>query len=200
MCMKVYTRTGDQGDTSLRWGERVPKDALRVEAYGAVDEANAHIGLALAHLESATPPPATGDAGLLTMTATLLRRVQRELFDVGADLAAPPQRDRGEQPKVQESLVPQMERDIDALSDPLPALRHFILPGGSLPAAALHTARTAARRAERRVVALGRQEAVDGVIIRYLNRLSDLLFVAARAVNHALAVADPTVTWDRPPR
>lgn len=190
--MKIYTRTGDRGETSLRWGERIPKDALRVEAYGEVDEANSCIGLALAHLA-----PLQGTGAQLDLVCQVFTRIQRELFDVGADLATPPDRQQGQQPRVTEAHVTRMEQDIDAMEAGLPPLRHFILPGGSPAAAALHLARTVARRAERRLVTLARQEPdhLDPVLVKYMNRLSDALFMAARTVNHALGVAEPKVVF-----
>lgn len=203
--MKIYTRTGDQGETSLRWGERVPKDALRVDAYGEIDEANSLIGLALAHLraEQGSPEPGAGEAGEAAATGAvsrvldILTRVQRQLFDAGADLATPPDRTKGEHPRVTAAEVAELEAAIDALDAHLPPLRHFILPGGSVPAAALQAARAVTRRAERRLVSLARQEPVDPELIRYVNRLSDLLFVCARAVNQALGVEDPKVIWQK---
>lgn len=190
--VKIYTRTGDKGDTSLRWGERIPKDALRVDAYGEVDEANSFVGLALAHLAAVQ-----GEHPALNLVHQVFTRVQRELFDVGADLATPPDRQKGGQPKVTEARVTQLEQDIDALEAGLPPLRHFILPGGSPAAAALHVARTVSRRAERRLVTLARQEPefVDPVLVKYVNRLSDALFMAARAVNHHLGVDDSKVVF-----
>jgi cob(I)alamin adenosyltransferase len=184
--MKIYTRTGDAGQTSLRWGERVAKDALRVEAYGTVDEANAFIGMGLAEL----PPEATQLTAMLT-------RMQRELFDVGADLAVPPNKDKGEQPKVQPAMIDGLEQDIDTLEAGLDPLRTFILPGGTAAAAALHTARTVCRRAERRVVTLMSTEPVDPVLLKYLNRLSDFLFVAARAANKVAGADDIKVEWKK---
>lgn len=183
--MRIYTRTGDGGQTSLRWGERVPKNALRVEVYGTVDEANAHIGLAVACLEPAESGP----------LRALLLRVQRELFDVGADLATPPDRERGEQPRVTEQLATRLEADIDELERGLDPLRNFVLPGGTRAAAALHVARTVVRRAERQLVALAEREPVDPALLKYLNRLSDLLFVAARAANRAAGQPDVIVEW-----
>ena len=190
IALKIYTKTGDKGETSLRWGERIGKDALRVEAYGDVDEANSFVGLALALLPAATDPA-------LDLVRASLTRVQREMFDVGADLAVPPNKDKGEQPKVQAGFVSQLETEIDRLDALLPPLKQFILPGGSPTAAALHVARTVTRRAERRLVALGRSEATDPTLLQYLNRLSDALFVFARAVNQALAVEDPKVVWSK---
>ncbi|HYG58691.1 MAG TPA: cob(I)yrinic acid a,c-diamide adenosyltransferase [Symbiobacteriaceae bacterium] len=184
--MKIYTRTGDAGQTSLRWGERIAKDALRVEAYGTVDEANAFIGMGLSMLPAEAEP-----------LRTMLTRIQREMFDVGADLAVPPNRDKGEAPKTQAAMVEAMEKDIDTLEAGLDPLRMFILPGGGQAAAALHTARTVARRAERRVVTLMATEQVDDVVLKYLNRLSDFLFVAARAANKATGAEDIKVEWKK---
>jgi cob(I)alamin adenosyltransferase len=188
--MKIYTRTGDAGQTSLRWGERVAKDALRVEAYGTVDEANAFVGMALAAL----PPASAGGAEELR---SMLIGIQRELFDVGADLAVPPNREKGEEPKVKAALVDGLEQAIDTLEAGLDPLRTFILPGGTAAAAALHTARTVARRAERRVVTLTATEPVDPVLLKYLNRLSDFLFVAARAANKAGGDREIPVEWKK---
>lgn len=185
--MKIYTRTGDAGQTSLRWGERIAKDALRVEVYGTVDEANAFVGLALSHL------PLGGTDELRAM----LFRIQRELFDVGADLATPPNKEKGEKPKVEESFVSQLEANIDQLEAGLDPLRSFILPGGTQAASALHVARTVTRRAERRLVSLMEQEPVDPVLLKYLNRLSDFLFVAARAANRASGASDVKVEWKK---
>ncbi|MGE5674780.1 MAG: cob(I)yrinic acid a,c-diamide adenosyltransferase [Mycobacterium leprae] len=184
--MRIYTRTGDRGETSLRWGERIPKDNLRVEAYGTVDETNAAVGLALSLLPVAASP-----------LADKLRQIQRELFDVGADLAARPDRATSGQPKVQVALVTQLEQAIDELTATLPPLKHFILPGGTPAASALHVARTVCRRAERRVVSLMAVEPVDPILLQYLNRLSDYLFVAARAVNQVEGVADSVVVWPK---
>jgi len=178
--LRIYTRTGDRGDTSLRWGERVPKNALRVEVYGTVDEANAHVGMAVAMMEGAA----------FEAVRTVLLRVQNELFHVGADLATPPDRNQGEQPRITEAKVAALEADIDRLEAGLPPLRSFVLPGGSGPAAALHVARTVVRRAERLLVSLMQQEPVDPALLKYLNRLSDLLFVAARAANRAAGQGD----------
>lgn len=170
---KIYTRTGDRGTTGLGTGERRSKADLRIEAYGTVDETNCCIGIARQH--TATHPKV--DA--------VLARVQNELFDLGADLCVP---DTGEplsyEPlRIVASQVAQLEADIDRLNQNLDPLRSFILPGGSAAAAALHLARTVARRAERLMVALAGKEKVGQEALKYINRLSDLLFVAARAVN-----------------
>ncbi len=170
--MKIYTRTGDSGETGLLGGTRVPKDHLRVAAYGEVDETNACLGLALA----------SSDGARLN---TLLRQVQADLFALGAELAdvrRDPKRDA--KSAVSEELVARLEKEIDVREAKLPPLRAFVLPGGTPTAAHLHHARTVCRRAERAVVALAREAQVDPLAIVYLNRLSDLLFVLARYDNH----------------
>lgn len=172
---RIYTRTGDQGDTALVTGERIRKHHLRVEAYGAVDETNACIGLVRLH---------TADDGALD---PVLARIQNELFDLGADLATP---ERGLPAgaaalRVTDGQVERLEHEIDQLNTELSPLNSFVLPGGSQAAAALHLARTVCRRAERVAVALADlpDEDVSGPALRYLNRLSDLLFTAARWAN-----------------
>jgi cob(I)alamin adenosyltransferase len=172
---KIYTRTGDGGMTRLASGATVSKADLRVEAYGGVDETNAAIGLAR-----------VSTADLPDLDA-LLGRIQNDLFDVGADLATPPADDEGERPRLRilESQVARLEAEIDALNDRLGPLTSFVLPGGTPAAAALHLARTICRRAERACVALAEREAVSAAALKYVNRLSDLLFVAARFANDA---------------
>lgn len=179
--MKIYTKTGDDGETGLWGGLRVAKDTLRVHAYGTVDECNAAIGVA-----RACGAPASLDA--------LLVAIQNQLFVVGADLATPGQ--AANIPRVEATDVTSLETAIDTLEADLPALTQFILPGGTMLAAQLHLARTICRRAERAVVTLAREEACSPVIGVYLNRLSDFLFVAARAANHSAGVAD--VPWVSP--
>ena len=181
---RIYTRTGDQGKTRLATGEPLSKADARVEAYGAVDEANACVGLARLH--------AGGDAGLDAM----LERIQNELFDLGADLATP-ERDRplGWEPlRITAAQVARLEAEIDAMNAELSDLTSFVLPAGTPLAAALHLARTVCRRAERRAVALAslEGEVVGPEPLRYLNRLSDHLFVAARRAN---AAAGGDVLW-----
>jgi cob(I)alamin adenosyltransferase len=171
---RIYTRTGDAGRTRLATGETVSKSDPRVEAYGAVDETNACVGMARLH----TGADAAFDA--------LLGRIQNELFDLGADLATPPKPDEaeGQALRIVESQVTRLEGEIDAMNAQLPELKSFILPGGSAAAAALHLARTVCRRAERDAVRLVEAGApVSAPALRYLNRLSDLLFVAARYAN-----------------
>lgn len=171
---RIYTRTGDAGTTRLATGQTVSKSDLRVETYGAVDETNACVGLARVHTG--------GDPEFDAMLA----RVQNELFDLGADLATPPKPDEAEGAKLRilDSQVARLEAEIDQLNDQLPGLKSFILPGGAPAAAALHLARTVSRRAEREAVRLVEAgEPVSAPAMRYLNRLSDFLFVAARWAN-----------------
>ena len=164
---RVITRGGDKGETSLGDGSRVPKDALRVEAYGEVDEANAAIGLLRLHCAGPT------DA--------MLARIQNDLFDVGADLCVPGE--AGDRLRLTDAPSLRLESEVAEMNATLPPLRSFILPGGTTAAAHAHLARTLVRRAERRVVGLAHVEAVNPAVIRYLNRLSDHLFVLGRHVN-----------------
>lgn len=168
---KIYTRTGDAGETGLGNGERRLKSDLRVETYGTVDELNAVIGLARLSADPAL------DA--------MLARIQNELFDLGAELATPLTGEPlGYEPlKIIASQVDRLEREIDAMNERLEPLKSFVLPAGSAAAAHLHLARTVARRAERLMVALGRVETVEAVALAYVNRLSDHLFVASRIAN-----------------
>jgi len=171
---RIYTRTGDAGRTRLATGETVSKADARVEAYGAVDEANACIGLARLHT--------TAEPELDAM----LGRIQNEMFDLGADLATPPAPDdaAGRALRILDGQVSRIEAEIDAMNAELPPLASFVLPGGTPAAAALHLARTVCRRAEREAVRLAQSGApVNAPALRYLNRLSDFLFVAARYAN-----------------
>jgi len=169
---RIYTKTGDQGDTALGDGKRVPKDHVRVAAYGTVDELNAVLGLLLANLPS-------------TEEADLLRSIQNDLFDVGADLCVPetPGASTGSL-RVKPEQTKRLEDAIDRLNARLQPLRSFVLPGGSPAAAWCHLARTVCRRAERDVVTLARTETINAEVVIYLNRLSDLLFVLARIYNN----------------
>ncbi|MCG8443359.1 MAG: cob(I)yrinic acid a,c-diamide adenosyltransferase [Caulobacterales bacterium] len=180
---KIYTRTGDGGDTRLATGASVSKTDARVEAYGAVDEANASIGLARAAL--ADP-----------VLDAILARVQNDLFDVGADLATPgPDEELAFEPlRIQAGQAARLEADIDAVNADLSPLSSFVLPAGSEAAARLHVARTVTRRAERRAIALALNDpgGINPAAIVYLNRLSDLLFVAARRAN---ANGENDVLW-----
>ncbi|MGH9366730.1 MAG: cob(I)yrinic acid a,c-diamide adenosyltransferase [Thermoanaerobaculia bacterium] len=179
---RVYTRTGDDGTTALGGRQRVPKDARRIEAYGTVDELNSHLGVALA-------------AGLTEAIASALRTIQNELFHLGSDLCVL-EEDKAKTPvpRIESRHVEALEALMDRLSQELPALENFLLPGGSPGAAALHVARTVCRRAERILVALGREEAIGEFTVRYVNRLSDALFVMARYENRKRGV--PDVLWN----
>jgi cob(I)alamin adenosyltransferase len=179
--VKIYTRTGDTGETALFDNSRVSKADPRVDAYGEVDELNACLGTALA-------------AGMNRDVATIVETIQKDLFAVGARLADPSSRiaDRVTKAAVTTDSISALEVAIDRLETELPPLKRFILPGGSPAGALLHLARTVCRRAERRVVALGPDAVEPGVIV-YLNRLSDLLFVMARAVNHRAGI--PETEW-----
>ena len=179
---KVYTRTGDDGTTGLGGGQRVPKDSPRIEAYGTVDELSSSIGVAIA-------------LGLQPRLAETLARIQNELFNLGSDLCIL-EEDKVKMPVpvVEERNVDALERLMDELSEELSPLQNFILPGGSPGAAQLHVARTVCRRAERLVIALSRLEPVGPFVVKYLNRLSDALFVMARYENLERGVTD--VLWD----
>lgn len=166
---RIYTRTGDGGDTALGDGSRVAKTAARVEAYGTVDETNAALGLAALRAEGEV--------------AKAIARIQNDLFDLGADLCVPPEPEEEGRLRIDDSQVERLEAEIDAMNESLAPLKSFVLPGGSELSAALHQARVVSRRAERRAVALAETEEVGGPVLRYLNRLSDWLFVAARLAN-----------------
>lgn len=182
--MKIYTRTGDDGSTGLFGGPRVRKDAPRIEAYGTIDELNSILGLA----STAGPPPEI---------ERLLQRVQNELFELGAELASPEAEQMGTA-TVGAEHIRRLEQSIDEFESTLSPLRQFILPGGTPAAAWLHLARTVCRRAERRVVSLraAADQSVSETAVVYLNRLSDLLFVLARATNAAAGRED--VPWTKP--
>ena len=174
---KIYTRTGDDGTTGLGDGSRTDKDGPRVEAYGTVDEANSAIGVVLAN----DSVPAA--------VAACLTEVQHDLFELGGELCIPGHA------AITDEFVDRLEHELDRLNDDLPPLKDFILPGGGSAAAACHVARTIVRRAERRVITLKKNEAVRDEVIRYLNRLSDLLFVIARVL--ARAESGQEVIWNR---
>ena len=181
---RIYTKRGDSGETGLVGGQRVPKDALRIECYGTVDELNAFIGVARI----------TADSDGLGQLSAILLRVQHELFNLGSILATLPADVHPKQPRVTDADVQQLEREIDEMNEGLPKLRSFVLPGGCRLNAELHACRTICRRAERVAVALSHNEAVPQEAIQYLNRLSDALFVWSRWVNHELGV--PEALWE----
>jgi len=186
--MKIYTRTGDAGETGLYGGQRVAKDSVRVESYGAVDEANAALGVAASYLRDNT-------------LRDLVAHLQSDLFVVGADLATPIQREeqagKSIVPRITEEQVTALEPWIDTYEAELEPLRNFILPGGDIASAHLHLARTILRRAERRTVTLlhAEPENTNPTVVAYLNRLADFLFVLARVANQRAGV--PDVPWVR---
>ena len=185
---RIYTRTGDAGETALVSGERVPKDDLRIECYGTVDELNSFIGHACqTAAELAPAAPAVGEL------CEILLRLQHELFNLGSILATMPEKIMPRQPRITEREISMLEAEIDRCTATLPALRSFVLPGGSRLNAELHVCRTVCRRAERLAVGLAREGGVDPLSVRYLNRLSDALFVYSRWANHLLGV--PEVLW-----
>jgi cob(I)alamin adenosyltransferase len=179
---RVYTRRGDTGQTSLAGGQRLPKNDLRIEAYGTVDELNSFIGLAR---DSARDLPELD---------RILRRVQHELFNLGSILATLPEDVHPKQARITVAESEQLEREIDRMNEGLPPLRSFVLPGGSRLNAELHICRTVCRRAERVVVSLAATAEVDDAILKYLNRLSDALFVWSRWASHQLGV--PETLWE----
>lgn len=170
--MKIYTKTGDTGNTGLFGGKRVPKSALRIHAYGTVDELNAVLGVILAHGTLPTP------------VDEQLHTVQQRLFLIGTDLSTPTE-SNNDIPRVEHVHINEVEEWIDGLDDALPELTKFILPNGSALGAHLHQARTICRRAERYIVGLAEKEPINAHVITFINRLSDYLFVAARTVNKA---------------
>lgn len=179
--MKIYTRTGDEGETSLFGGSRVRKNALRIESFGTIDELNCVLGVC----RSLNPGKKQGE---------ILEQIQRDLFTLGAELATPPNRMKSSSPRITGHDVTRLERHIDTLETGLKPLRKFILPGGSPLGANLHLARTVCRRAERRVVELSGKERIGTIPLTYLNRLSDLLFVLARWENARGRVRE--TIWD----
>jgi cob(I)alamin adenosyltransferase len=186
---RVYTRRGDTGHTSLAGGQRLSKDDIRIEAYGTVDELNSFIGLARESArELAAATPALGDL------AAILLRVQHELFNAGSSLATLPEDMHPKQARITGAESAQLEREIDRMNESLPPLRSFVLPGGCRINAELHVCRTICRRAERICVTLSARGAVDMEILRYLNRLSDALFVWSRWVSHQLGI--PETLWE----
>lgn len=184
--MKIYTKTGDKGTTSLIYGQRVAKNDLRVEAYGTCDETNSMIGLALSYLNKEKFQGKD-------IMENIYHKIQTNLFHAGAELATP----KGKEVKwtLATSDVEEMEKQIDVWNAAVPELTNFILPGGHPAGSAFHVARTTARRAERCAVSLG--EDVNPLVLAYLNRLSDLLFVTARYVNYQLGVAEQTLHGEK---
>ncbi len=179
--MKIYTKFGDSGETALYGGTRISKDALQIEALGTVDELNAYIGYASTMIDD-------------NEVSDILVRIQNHLFSLGADLATPTSHTQSSQIRITSDFTTEMENVIDMLSDELPPLTNFILPGGGDAGSVLHIARAVCRRSERCVVRLTQETDVNPEIIRCLNRLSDLLFVLARVVNHRSQMTEQI--WD----
>lgn len=178
--MKIYTKTGDQGETSLVYGTRVLKDDLRIDSYGTVDELNSYIGL-------------LRDQPINESRKDLLKEIQDRLFTVGATLATEPNKDRKKIPDLYEDDIVLLEQEMDKMDAELPQLRHFVLPGGHQSVSFCHLARTVCRRAERLCVTLSREDKVDTLVIKYLNRLSDYLFVLSRKMAQELNAEE--VKW-----
>ncbi len=197
---KVYTRHGDKGETHLVGGQRVPKDDARIESYGTIDELNSVLGIVRACNDAATPSPAT------TRLDQILRQVQNELFDLGSELATPPDAAWEGMIRIGPAQIEVLERTIDECQADLKPLESFILPGGGMIAAFLHQARTVCRRAERDILRLMHREPIGDAVLGYVNRLSDLLFVLSRWMSHAQG--EPEYLWEkgltlpvgRPPR
>jgi cob(I)alamin adenosyltransferase len=186
---RIYTKRGDSGETSLAGGQRMPKDAPRIAAYGTVDELSAFVGVAwVSSEELSTKVPRMAEL------AQILRRVQHELFNLGSILATLPQDVHPKQARITAVESEQLEREIDAMNAEMKPLRSFVLPGGTRINAELHVARTVCRRAERLLVGVAREEEIPAEAIRYLNRLSDALFVWSRWVNHVLGA--PEILWE----
>jgi cob(I)alamin adenosyltransferase len=188
---RIYTRTGDQGMTALVGGGRVPKESVRLEAYGTVDELNAAIGIVRTYL----PNYRERFAADFEWYSEMLRRVQNELFDVGSELATPPQAEYEGMHRMSEGEVAELEHEMDRMQEELRPLNSFTLPGGGILNAFLHQARTVCRRAERICWALKRDEPVSDQLLIYLNRLSDHLFIQSRWV--AKRLDEPEFLWDR---
>jgi cob(I)alamin adenosyltransferase len=181
MAFKIYTKTGDKGETSLFGGARLPKSHLRIESYGTVDELNSYIGLLRDSLQDEA-------------TRAILKKIQDRLFDVGANLAVDPSK-KMQVPEIIEEDIQLFENEIDKMEELLAPLKNFILPGGHVTVSYCHLARTICRRAERNVVALSLSDVVDEILVRYLNRLSDYLFVLARKIALDLGVEE--VAWEK---
>jgi len=186
---RVYTRRGDAGETSLAGGQRVPKDSVRIEAYGTIDELSSFLGAARVTAEEAAEREPQ-----LALLAAILLRVQHELFNLGSILATLPEDVHPKQARVTDAEVTQLETEMDRMNEELPRLRSFVLAGGSRLDAELHIGRTVCRRAERASVALGRVEIIPPEAVRYLNRLSDALFVWSRWASHITGT--PETLWE----
>jgi len=180
---RIYTKAGDRGETHLAGGQRVSKDSLRIECYGTVDELNAFVGMAC-----------VSAADSVVELVPILKRIQHELFNLGSILATRPEDVHPRQARITAADIEQLEKEMDRMNAELPALRSFVLPGGSRLNTELHACRTICRRAERVAVSLAREEEIPAETVQYLNRLSDAFFVWSRWVNHVLGV--PEVLWE----
>ena len=178
--MKVYTKSGDKGKTSLIGGTRVPKSSLKIEAYGTVDELNSHLGFVCDQLKKSE-------------RKDFIRNIQNQLFSIGSILAVEEEMDFDHIPKLSMEEVERLEKEMDKMDESLPEMKFFVLPGGHIAVSSCHIARTVCRRAERRVIELSEIEKVDPAIIVYLNRLSDFLFVLSRAITQDLGVDE--IPW-----
>lgn len=185
--MKIYTKQGDQGETGLYGGKRVPKNHMRIEAYGALDELNATLGIILSELETSSSAPECNKKLKVRIT-----RIQNQLFRLGAELATPKDHKLPLEP-IQEGAYTLLENEIDEMESKLPALKNFILPGGSKLSALFHLSRTICRRAEREMVHLHQLEPIRTEALIFINRLSDYLFVCARFINHEMGIQD--IPW-----
>ena len=186
--MKIYTKTGDKGLTGLIGGKRIPKSDIRIIAYGSVDELNSYIGLSLSLLKHNNPSSSSSFSDIVVT----LCRIQNELFIIGADLADP-DLSKSSSLRVQSSMIKVLENDIDNYEKELSPITYFILPGGSVESSNLHIARSIARRAETNVAKLFLEDMINNLILVYLNRLSDLLFVLSRTINKRLQISD--IAW-----
>ena len=180
MVMKIYTKTGDKGQTSLIGGTRVPKHHIRIEAYGTVDELNSHIGL-------------IRDQDIDSHHTSILTEVQDRLFTIGSSLASDPEKSKMKIPDLKEEDITLLEKEIDKMNDALPEMRSFVLPGGHTTVSFCHIARCVCRRAERNTIHLSENEFVADLVIKYLNRLSDYLFVLSRKLSHDLNASE--IPW-----
>jgi cob(I)alamin adenosyltransferase len=201
MALKIYTKTGDKGKTSLIGGTKVPKDHVRIESYGTIDELNSFIGLLYDHLEAlpaAALTPLSGSPTLpasIAAAATLLREVQDRLFTIGASLACDPDKEpKLKIPDLKEEDITRLENEIDHMNEGLPPMRSFILPGGHVAVSTAHIARCVCRRAERICVHMQEEGLfIEPIVLKYINRLSDYLFVLARYIAHRLHA--PEIPW-----
>jgi len=191
--MKIYTKTGDKGETGLIGGKRIPKSDPRIISYGLIDELNSNVGLTISLLN-------LKNNNLFSDLIDLLIKIQNDLFAIGSDLADPtyPMENKYKIPRTDEKMVLYLESEIDKFDKEVVPITFFILPGGSIESSILHVSRSIARRTETAVTALSKSQTINPAILIYLNRLSDLLFVAARLVNKRIGIED--VAWKSPPR